>query len=61
MKKEEKTKINDKDKKRVDKFIHEIEDIFEGITHEVENRVEMVESYIKDEFKQAKDKTKKQK
>ena len=61
MEKEDKKKTYEKDITKVDKIFIELEEAVEGITREVENRLEMFESFVKDEVKIAKDIVKKHK
>jgi len=61
MEKEDKRKTYEKDITKVDKIFIELEEAVEGITREVENRLEMFESFVKDEVKIAKDIVKKHK
>ena len=61
MEKEDKKKTYEKDITKVDKIFIELEEAVGGITREVENRLEMVESFVKDEVKIAKDIVKKHK
>ena len=61
MEKEDKKKTYEKDITKVDKIFIELEEAVEGITREVGNRLEMVESFVKDEVQIAKDIVKKHK
>ncbi len=61
MEKEDKKKTYEKDITKVDKIFIELEEAVGGITREVENRLEMFESFVKDEVKIAKDIVKKHK
>ena len=61
MEKEDKKKTYEKDITKVDKIFIELEEAVGGITREVENRLEMVESFVKDEVQIAKDIVKKHK
>ena len=49
MENKDKKEPYDKHKSLADKIIHEVEEVVEGITHEVEHRVEMFEAFVKDE------------